>query len=203
MFEVITKDKFVTTPWKNGKGVTTELAISDNSSMADFDWRLSIATVSEDGAFSDFSGVERNLFLIEGQGIKLKHQLNGESQTDHLNQLLDYSSFDGASQTTGTLVDGQIKDLNLMTRQGMYEINIITCFEQAESTFSELTANDNLVFIYPLENADSVKSLDNALNVTIDATTRKLARGELLKVNQVEQLLISGSLYLVIVLKKK
>ena len=52
MINIITPEQFNTIPWKNGKGQTTELAISENGSIDDFDWRLSIASVVEDGAFS-------------------------------------------------------------------------------------------------------------------------------------------------------
>jgi environmental stress-induced protein Ves len=56
-------------PWKNGKGMTVELARADS----DYGllWRLSMATVAEDGPFSLFPGVERNLTVISGPGFRL------------------------------------------------------------------------------------------------------------------------------------
>ena len=100
---------FVTVPWKNGKGETIELAINPGGTLAQFDWRLSIATVVEDGEFSDFSGVERNLILIEGNALHLHHQLAGVETKYNLDKKLSFATFDGASKTLGHLPAGPIK----------------------------------------------------------------------------------------------
>jgi len=43
-----------TTPWKNGGGSTTEIAIGPTgASLEAFDWRVSMARVAFDGPFSD------------------------------------------------------------------------------------------------------------------------------------------------------
>ena len=48
------------TPWKNGGGLTREVAaFPANASMADFDWRISIADVAAAGPFSRFENVDR------------------------------------------------------------------------------------------------------------------------------------------------
>jgi environmental stress-induced protein Ves len=108
----ITKpDEFTLVPWKNGLGHTTELAINEGGNLDHFDWRLSIASVITNGEFSNFSGYQRNLVLIEGNGLTLDHQ-NGES--DKLTTLLDIASFDGSYRTLGSLNEGSIKDLVLI-----------------------------------------------------------------------------------------
>lgn len=44
-------------PWKNGRGETTEIAVwPEGAGLQDFGWRLSMAGVSEHGAFSAFPG---------------------------------------------------------------------------------------------------------------------------------------------------
>jgi len=49
-------------PWKNGGGETVEIAISpQGAGLADFDWRVSMATVASDGPFSVFPGIDRTL----------------------------------------------------------------------------------------------------------------------------------------------
>ncbi len=59
-------------PWKNGGGVTVEIAIHPaGASVDDFDWRVSMATVASDGPFSIFSGIDRTLSVLEGDGIVL------------------------------------------------------------------------------------------------------------------------------------
>ncbi len=52
-------------PWANGRGTTTELLREDGL-------RLSIATVAEDGPFSLFPGIARNLTVISGPGFRLQ-----------------------------------------------------------------------------------------------------------------------------------
>lgn len=56
-------------PWKNGKGVTVELARHEKDGA--LLWRLSMATVAEDGPFSLFPGIERNLTVLTGPGFRL------------------------------------------------------------------------------------------------------------------------------------
>lgn len=56
-------------PWKNGKGVTVELARAERDGA--ILWRLSMATVAEDGPFSLFPGIDRNLTVISGPGFRL------------------------------------------------------------------------------------------------------------------------------------
>jgi len=61
-------------PWANGRGVTVEMARADGpEGML---WRLSMARVDEDGPFSIFPGVERNLTVISGPGFALRGVLS-------------------------------------------------------------------------------------------------------------------------------
>jgi uncharacterized protein len=56
-------------PWANGKGTTTELWREDQGGA--MLWRLSRASVVEDGPFSIFPGINRNLTVIMGPGFDL------------------------------------------------------------------------------------------------------------------------------------
>ncbi|QOL25625.1 HutD family protein [Thalassotalea sp. LPB0316] len=145
--EIISPDQFRKIPWKNGKGETLELAVSEGGDVNGFEWRLSIASVTEDGEFSDFSGYWRNLVLIEGQGIDLTHDLE---YTDNLREILEFTTFDGGSKTCGQLVDGPIKDFNIMTKQGAY-IPQVSTFHQLDSLLLDESV---LNFIYALDNGE-------------------------------------------------
>jgi environmental stress-induced protein Ves len=60
------------TPWKNGGGVTREIACHPpQAGMQNFDWRISIAHIASDGDFSVFAGVDRVITLLEGGGVQL------------------------------------------------------------------------------------------------------------------------------------
>ena len=62
--ETLASASYRTVPWKNGGGTTREIAVSE-------DWRLSVATIEQDGPFSDFTGFDRTIVPIEGNGIEL------------------------------------------------------------------------------------------------------------------------------------
>lgn len=67
-------------PWKNGQGVTTEIAIEPvdaNVGELTFHWRLSAAEIRQDGPFSNFDGYDRLLVVTSPHGLTLDR--NNES----------------------------------------------------------------------------------------------------------------------------
>lgn len=105
-------------PWKNGGGVTVEIAVfPEDASVDSFDWRVSTATVANDGAFSVFAGVDRTLSVLEGDGITLSVEglediiLKGETPPFF---------FPADSTTNAKLLGSAITDLNVMTRRGHF-----------------------------------------------------------------------------------
>ena len=169
--QIIDASEFKTIAWKNGKGETTELAVSEGGSVDAFDWRLSIATVTQDGPFSDFTGYWRNLVLIEGQGIDLNHD---QEYTDSLREVLEFTTFDGGSQTTGTLVDGTIRDFNIMSKQGLFIPQVSTFHDLEALLLDESVLN----FVYALEGGEIV--------VTINEQEQVIPATSLLRVNPSE-----------------
>ncbi|MBX4906673.1 MULTISPECIES: HutD family protein [Rhizobium] len=103
-------------PWKNGKGETVEIAASPPAaSIDDFDWRVSMAAVAEDGPFSIFPGIDRTLAVLDGNGMLL--EIDGRTPA-----LLTTESaplaFPADIPVIARLEDGAITDLNVMTRRG-------------------------------------------------------------------------------------
>lgn len=99
--------------WKNGGGSTTEIAIGPpDSGFEDFDWRVSLATIEKDGAFSAFPGVDRTLVLVEGHGMTL--EIDGEPTL--VTDTEPVVAFDGSSQVIAKLSRGGSTDFNAMTR---------------------------------------------------------------------------------------
>ncbi|GAB3375594.1 HutD/Ves family protein [Massilia agri] len=100
-------------PWKNGGGSTTEIAIGPpDSGFEDFDWRVSLATIEKDGAFSLFPGVDRTLALVEGHGMTL--EIDGEPTL--VTDADPVVAFDGSSKVEAKLNRGGSTDFNAMTR---------------------------------------------------------------------------------------
>ena len=61
-------------PWKNGKGLTRQIAIYPHGSSLsenNFDWRLSSATIHGENQFSSFPGRNRWLIIWKGDGVFL------------------------------------------------------------------------------------------------------------------------------------
>ena len=69
MMRHLTERDYRSMPWANGRGVTVEMLREEEG--GDLFWRLSRASVVEDGPFSRFAGVERNLTVISGAGFDL------------------------------------------------------------------------------------------------------------------------------------
>ena len=145
---ILSPKNFHSTPWKNGLGETTELSIAKIPASDDFYWRLSIASVTTNDSFSDFSHYDRTLVLLDGQGITLSHS-NGVQ--DRLSNQLDQASFKGEYQTTPKLHDGAITDFNVMTRREHCRSKVVT-LTQAQ----ELEIDGDILFIYAVTDTTTV-----------------------------------------------
>jgi environmental stress-induced protein Ves len=102
-------------PWKNGGGCTTEIAIAPaGTGLDDFDWRISLATISQDGPFSLFPGIERSLALVDGDGVLLDFG----DQRFVLSPSEPLIEFDGEDAVHATVTGQHTTDFNVMTRRG-------------------------------------------------------------------------------------
>ncbi len=105
-------------PWRNGGGVTRELACHPGTSGQDtaWDWRVSIAEVSKAGAFSAFAGMERVLTVIDGELLLLS--VDG---AEHPLEKYRPFRFSGEADSAGALPTGNILNLNVITRNGSFK----------------------------------------------------------------------------------
>lgn len=169
MKHIISPAAFTTVPWKNGLGETIEVAINKGGTLANFDWRLSMASVVEDGLFSNFASYTRNLILIEGDGINLQHN---DSKIDRLSNILDIATFDGGNKTVGNLHTGAITDFNVITKTERYNTQV-HCLKQADDY--ELTPS-HLCFVFSIDSPSSIQL--KAKNETITLATQHLLQLE-------------------------
>lgn len=99
-------------PWANGRGVSHEVVrLADEN--GEWLWRVAIAPIVEDGPFSPFPGVHRELTLIEGSGLVLT--IDGEQVKCPDGGVV---RFWGGATTRATLTNGPVVDLNVMSREG-------------------------------------------------------------------------------------
>jgi environmental stress-induced protein Ves len=102
--------------WKNGGGWTSELAAFPESDVGTsaFDWRISIAEIESDGAFSTFPGCDRQIALLDGIGMELRFDT---APSVRLERRLQFFPFAGEWQTHGTLLSGAVRDFNVIARR--------------------------------------------------------------------------------------
>jgi hypothetical protein len=100
-------------PWKNGGGRTLQLAIEPaQANLADFDWRVSMATIAQSGPFSAFPGCDRSILVVDG-GFVI--ETAGTRLT--LDQPLVPHSFNGDAPAECTLLGGPARDFNVIARR--------------------------------------------------------------------------------------
>ncbi|KWF91810.1 histidine utilization protein HutD [Burkholderia diffusa] len=114
----------VASPWKNGGGVTREIAAfipegaaaaaPSSGALDAFAWRVSVADVGAPGPFSRFDGVDRTLVLLSGAGMTL---MEASGVRHVLDTPLARADFAGETAIDATLHDGATRDFNLMTRR--------------------------------------------------------------------------------------
>lgn len=113
---IIGRDTYRRMPWKNGQGLTEEVAaFPEGSGVEGFDWRLSIAHVDSDGPFSPFPGIDRTIALLDGPGLFLDLPDGG---CVALSPGGAPFSFPGEWAVSSRNAGGATVDLNVMTRRG-------------------------------------------------------------------------------------
>lgn len=100
-------------PWRNGGGVTRTLAANGTH------WRVSLAQVERDGPYSQFEGMTRISFVLNGLGVTLH---DGVSVVE----LAPFAAveYDGGTAWTASLKGGPVTALNVMSATGRYRTNV-------------------------------------------------------------------------------
>ncbi|PXV59144.1 hypothetical protein SAMN04487785_10664 [Dyella jiangningensis] len=102
-------------PWKNGLGVTREVArFPADAGGEDFIWRVSVAEVNSAAPFSTFPGIDRQIVLLDGDGFTMT--LDG-ARRHALTTPLEPFAFAGEAQVDVAMAGGATRDFNLMVRR--------------------------------------------------------------------------------------
>ena len=125
-------DEHLAMPWANGLGTSYEVA-SDRNADGEWTWRVAIAPVVLDGPFSVMPGVDRELVVIEGNGMVLN--VDDESVKCMPGQVVRFS---GDSVTIARLVDGPTVDLGLMTVRGSVTGSMLVVVDVGDVTDSNV-----------------------------------------------------------------
>jgi len=155
------------TPWKNGGGVTREIATGPSPDPdAAWGWRVSLAEVAQDGPFSIFPDTDRVISVIDGAGMDLVRPDGSILPLDPLQPV----RFAGEEPLFGRLRHGAVRDLNAMVRRGLFsaEMEIL----QGSSSVSFETGDHDCLLILTLRGSCTVR-FD-------DGETQDLAPAEIL-----------------------
>lgn len=157
-FQMIMKSEYKCMPWKNGLGKTLEIQRSDDENGLRF--RISQASVVDNGLFSDFSGLHRTLVLLSNNGMTLEHKNRFHTHSHILIKPLDIARFSGGDKTYATLKNDAIEDLNIMVREVDTQAKVsavtsgqpLALSDSDDHVFSAFYAN-TLSTIYPNPNS--------------------------------------------------
>ncbi|HEY2034248.1 MAG TPA: HutD family protein [Rhizomicrobium sp.] len=149
----------VAVPWKNGGGVTTEVAaFPPGASFDNFGWRVSIAQINSGGPFSLFPGIDRELGMLEGRVLLTI----SERPALDLSFGAEPVRFPGDVPAIAELIGDRATDLNVMTRRGMFRSRM------TRGANAAITPDVVAVFAFPLE----------TITLHHDGTDIPLSRGD-------------------------
>jgi environmental stress-induced protein Ves len=144
-------------PWRNGGGTTTEIVVVPEPSSDRFRHRVSIAEVTSDGPFSRFDGYDRHIMVIAGAGMTLDC---GEHGTIALGPFVP-QRFSGDWDVHGTLVDGPVRDFNVIVDRARESATLSVETLTAPTTVPHAARSSLLVHVLSgnLEEASEGESL--------------------------------------------
>jgi environmental stress-induced protein Ves len=108
---VIPANEYRRERWRNGAGWTREIAAEP---AGEWTWRLSIAEIEQDAPFSRFEGIDREIVLLSGNGVRLRFD---DGNVHDLQPPHGRLRFAGEAGVHGELIDGATQDFNLMWRR--------------------------------------------------------------------------------------
>ncbi len=144
MPRVLAHHDFIDTPWKNGRGVTTEIFRMDAKGQMVF--RISSAVVTESGDFSDFTGYDRSLVNIGAGDMYLTHGVASSDGPGDVLAPMAVTHFDGGVKTYCRVSEGT-RDLNIFCAKNQYFASTIVRKLIAPEFFPVPVLSNTLIFV--------------------------------------------------------
>jgi len=107
--------RYVRTPWKNGGGVTTDIAFEGDT------WRFSRTPITVAGRFSDYTGFDRMQVLVAGSGLVLQ---TPEGDMD-VRRPFEPVRFAGETPIVSRLEAGPVEVVNLIGDRSRVRIDLV------------------------------------------------------------------------------
>jgi uncharacterized protein len=106
--------RYVSTPWKNGGGVTTDIAFDGDT------WRFSRTPITVAGPFSDYTGFDRMQVLVTGSGLVLQTPAGDID----VRRPFEPVRFAGETPIVSRLEAGPVEVINLMGERSRVRIDL-------------------------------------------------------------------------------
>jgi len=159
VIEVIRASDYREQPWKNGGGLTREIAVAfaDDASKRVL-WRVSLATIDRDGPFSEFRGYDRTIVALDADPVEL--EVDGTSVLLERGQAHE---FRGEARVACRLRGTATRDLNAMTLRNafVHDVEIVTSAQRF------VLDEDEIAFVYAIEGDTAVENTPCAAGDTI------------------------------------
>ncbi len=132
---VLTPEDYRKMPWKNGGGVTEEIALDPPGGSwkepGRILWRMSTARVASSGPFSLFPGYDRWLAVLDGGGLELRVEGRAPARLHAQEEIL---AFPGDLCTEGVLLGEPCQDFNLLVdrARGTAALRYVVLGEECE-----------------------------------------------------------------------
>ena len=144
------------TPWRNGGGVTRQLAVWP--AQGEWAWRMSVAELDRSGPFSRFEGIERWLAVLQGNGVQLDVGVGPRALQPGPNArtLMAIDApyyFDGEATTHCHLRDGPSQDFNLMVRKSAQPSRMV----RVSGHYSHTVDAPKFVAVYAMQTGVNVE----------------------------------------------
>lgn len=114
--EILPPSTYRRSRWKNDQGASFDIAGAPEGAGWDgLIWRLSLADIERDSAFSEFAGIDRTFVAVAGGGLTLDPEGRAPIAVPHLHVPV---SFPGEWRIACRLHSGPARAFNVLTARG-------------------------------------------------------------------------------------
>jgi uncharacterized protein len=120
MIKIIRQSDYKEGLWRNGQGVSWEIAAHKDEGAADFSWRFAKARIDNNVPFSIYPGMDRIFMMLEGGGMDLEFE---EGKILEVHEKWVPHEFSCDIPLNCKLLDGPSLDLNLFVDREKFRIS--------------------------------------------------------------------------------
>lgn len=145
MLRIFPQSDLIEGRWRNGQGVSWEIAAHKEIGAPDFSWRFAKARIDNDVPFSIYPGMDRIFMMLDGGGMDLEFE---DGKVLHVHEKFVPHEFSCDVPLNCKLLQGPSMDLNLFAARDAFQVSAHVLHINAEHKF---TTQDSTSVFYALE----------------------------------------------------